>query len=188
MHWSELAIRYLQLGFTHVLPAGADHIVFILCLYLPAPSFKEALIRCSIFTLAHSCSLALAASGYIPRHPAVTEPLIALSIAITAIQNIVKEESGGNQWLLIGLFGFLHGMGFAGALLDSGIAATGFIPSLLFFNLGVEAAQLTVILLAYLLVVKWCNEKPWYKKRVLYPFSILAAILAMWWVVTRIIE
>ena len=132
MQCIELAIKYLQLGFTHVLPAGADHIVFILCLYLPAPSFKQALIRCSIFTLAHSCSLALAAAGYIPQQPAITEPLIALSILVTAIQNIVMEKSARLQWLLIGLFGLLHGMGFAGALLDTGISTSRFIPSLLF--------------------------------------------------------
>ena len=69
--------------------------------------------------------------------------------------------------MIIFLFGLIHGMGFAGALKEVGIPHEHFISALLFFNIGVELGQVTIILAAYFLVSRWFGAKDWYRNRIL---------------------
>lgn len=179
--------EYLRLGFTHVIPLGFDHILFILSLFFLNSSIRSVFIQCSIFTLAHSFSLALSASGYIAPSSSIIEPLIALSILFTAIENIIHDKVNPWRLLIIFLFGLIHGMGFATALKEIGIPETHFITSLLFFNIGVELGQLTVILSAYFLVSKSFSKKPWYKERIVYPISSVIGCIALYWTIQRIL-
>ena len=116
MTWLESIFTYFQLGFSHVIPLGFDHILFILTLFFLSSNIKTLLIQCSVFTLAHSLSLGLAALGLIIPNATIVEPLIALSILFTAIENIVHDKI--NPWRLVLIFGFglIHGLGFAKAL------------------------------------------------------------------------
>jgi len=179
--------QYLQLGFTHVIPLGFDHILFILSLFLLNSNLKSVLIQCSIFTLAHSIALGLSAAGYIVPNPLITEPLIALSIVFTSVENIVRDTISKWRLPVIFVFGMVHGMGFAGALKDAGIPANNFITALLSFNVGVELGQIAVLLLAWGLVGKWFSQKSWYKKRIVYPASTMIACIAMYWFIERIL-
>jgi len=187
MTWFESITTYFQLGFTHVVPLGFDHLLFILTLFFLSSNLKTMLIQCSIFTLAHSFSLALAASGLMVPNASIVEPLIALSILFTAIENIVHGKI--NPWRLVLIFGFglIHGLGFAKALNEIGMPKNQFFTSLLSFNIGVEVGQITVIAAAYFLISKWFSKKSWYKERVVYPISTIIACVALYWVIERIL-
>ncbi|CAK9254274.1 unnamed protein product [Sphagnum jensenii] len=146
-----------------------------------------SVIQCSVFTLTHSLSLGLAAARYIVPDPRIIEPLIAFSILVTALENLFHQRV--NEWrlIIIFIFGLVHGMGFAGALKDVGIDTSHFISSLLFFNIGVELGQVTIILAAYFLVSRWWGERDWYKARVVYPASSIIACVALYWAIERIL-
>jgi hypothetical protein len=188
MSFFENILYYLQLGFVHVLPLGFDHILFIICLFFLNKNIKAIIVQCSIFTLAHSLSLFISISGIITISPTIIEPLISLSILITAIENIVTEQP--KKWLgiIIFIFGLIHGMGFAKALNETGISKDHFITSLLSFNVGVELGQITILLLAYFAVGKWFADKKWYRKRIVYPASSLIACIAVYWTYIRLLN
>lgn len=113
---TDVFITYLQLGYTHILPLGIDHVLFVLSLYLLEPRLKPVLWQATAFTVAHSITLGLAMYGVVSPPASLVEPLIALSILFVAIENIVVERL--NPWRIVVVFGFglLHGLGFAGAL------------------------------------------------------------------------
>src|ERR1700712_5256958 len=82
----------LQLGFTHIIPLGFDHILFILSLFLLSPKLKTILWQATAFTVAHSITLGLAMYGVISSPPHIVEPVIALSIMFVAIENIISDK------------------------------------------------------------------------------------------------
>lgn len=182
----DIARQYLQIGFTHVIPLGFDHILFILSIFFLNSDIKSVIIQCSVFTLAHSVTLGLTAAGYIAPDTAIVEPLIALSIVFAAIENIIHQRINAWRVLVIFVFGLIHGMGFASALKETGIPEAHFAIALLFFNLGVEAGQVTIILCAYFFIAKWFKNKPWYRNRVVYPISSAIACVAIYWTIERI--
>ena len=100
----EIVKQYLILGFTHVIPFGYDHILFILSIFLLDSNIKSLIIQCSIFTIAHSISLGLAASGILPQDSKIIEPLIAMTIVFTSIENILRDKV--NNWRVIIIFIF----------------------------------------------------------------------------------
>ena len=183
----EVILQYLKLGFSHVIPLGFDHILFILTLFFLSSKMKTVVLQCSVFTVAHSLSLGLCASGFIMPNSNIIEPLIALSILFTAIENIVQDKI--NPWRIGIIFGFglIHGMGFANALSAIGLPKNQFLTSLLSFNLGVEIGQISIIFSAYFLISKWFSDKIWYKNRIVYPISSLIACVALYWTIERIL-
>ena len=183
----ENIVLYIQLGFTHVIPLGFDHILFILTLFFLNSKIKSVVIQCSVFTIAHSLSLGLAASGLIMPNAAFIEPLIALSILFTAIENIVSTKVNPFRLLIIFAFGLIHGLGFATALKEIGIPKEQFISSLLSFNFGVELGQIVVIFSAYFLISKWFKDKVWYNERIVYPISCIIGCIALYWTIERIL-
>jgi len=178
---------YLQLGFTHVIPLGFDHILFILTLFFLSSNLKTIIVQCSVFTVAHSLSLGIAATGLIIPNSNIVESLIALSILFTAIENIVHDKI--NPWRLTFMFGFglIHGLGFANALKEIGLQKGLFLSSLLSFNIGVELGQITIILAAYFLISKWFSHKVWYKERIVYPISSVIGCVALYLTIERIL-
>ncbi len=186
MSKSEAAIFYIQLGFQHILPLGLDHILFVLSLFLLTPKLKPILWQATAFTIAHTVTLGLSMYQVIKPPANIVEPLIALSILYVALENIFSPKLKASRISVVFLFGLVHGMGFASALGQLGLPQSSYVTSLIMFNLGVELAQIIVILLAWFLLAKWFGNKTYYRKAIVVPLSILISTVASYWVVERI--
>ena len=182
----DVARIYLELGYTHIIPLGLDHILFVVCLFFLSPKLKTVIWQATAFTIAHSITLGLAMYDVISPPTHIVEPVIALSIMFVAIENIISDQLRPSRILIVFAFGLIHGLGFASVLTDLGLPEDKFVVSLLTFNLGVELGQISVILLAWLLIGKWFSAKPWYKKRVVIPISLVIAAISLYWTIERI--
>ena len=171
---------YIKLGFEHILPLGFDHILFILGIFFLNPNLRAVLWQVTAFTVAHSITLVLAATGVIHPLSSVIEPIIALSIAFIAIENIFITSLKWWRVLIVFAFGLVHGMGFAGVLSEIGLPGENFLNAIISFNVGVELGQVAVILAANFIVVKWIKEKQWYRPGFLIPASACIAVFALW--------
>ena len=186
MSKTDAAILYLQQGFAHILPLGLDHILFVLCLFLLSPKLKPVLWQATAFTVAHSITLGLAMFKVITPSPAIVEPIIALSIMYVALENIFSPRLKKSRIGIVFLFGLVHGMGFANALGELGLPQNSYLTSLIMFNVGVELGQFAVILAAFFLFGKWFGNKPYYRKAIVIPLSVLITIMAGYWTVERL--
>lgn len=176
--------QFLYLGFTHIVPEGLDHILFVLGLFLLAPGLKPLLKQVTAFTVAHSLTLGLAMLGLVHLSGRIVEPLIALSIAVVAVENMIRRDVNPARWMIVFGFGLIHGLGFAGVLSQLGVPRGQFLPALLSFNVGVEGGQLVVLLGATLLTLP-VIKREWYHRRVTVPASALIACVGLYWAVTR---
>ncbi len=183
----EVIVSYIVIGFEHIVPKGVDHILFILGIFLLSTRLKPLLWQVTMFTLAHTLTLALSIKGVISLPDNIVEPLIALSIAYIGIENIFAHSLHKSRLVLVFLFGLLHGMGFAGVLSDFGMPANAFATALISFNVGVELGQLAVIVIAYLLVGVWFRYKPWYRQRIVVPASLVISIIGLYWTYDRVV-
>jgi len=180
--------NYIKVGFVHIIPKGLDHILFVVGLFLLSAKLKPLLIQVTTFTLAHSVTLALGIFGIITltdKHMEWVEALIAASIVYVCIENIYSNKL--NRWrpLIIFGFGLLHGLGFASVLGDVGLDSGSFVTGLIGFNIGVEIGQLAVVAVCFLAVGLWFRNKPWYRKVITIPASIIIALIAIYWVLER---
>ncbi len=182
---TETIAKYLWLGFTHIVPHGLDHMLFVFALFLLSPSPRALLAQVTAFTLAHSLTLALAMKGIATVPASIVEPLIALSIAWMALENVFTKQCRPTRTGLVFGFGLLHGMGFAGVLSELGIPDGQFIPALASFNVGVEAGQLSIVLLAYIGLARPWGHRLWYRGRIVVPASLLIAAVGGYWTVER---
>jgi hydrogenase/urease accessory protein HupE len=182
---AEVVRTYLELGFTHILPKGTDHILFVLGIFLLSVRLEPILMQVTAFTVAHTITLALTIYGVVSLSPRVVEPLIALSIVYVAVENVLTPRLRPWRVALVFGFGLLHGMGFAGVLTQLGLPRSEFLPALLCFNAGVELGQLSVIAIAFVLVGLPFRNKPWYRRRIVIPVSLLIAAIGLFWFVQR---
>jgi hypothetical protein len=199
---------YLTLGLHHLLE-GYDHLAFLLALVLPLrlslwprqgleaygipallaqsagpPVWWPLLRTITAFTLGHSITLMFATFGWTEASPTWVEPVIALSIAVTALLNLYPLRWLRTEALALG-FGLVHGFGFAGLLLEAA-APSGLLPwALAGFNLGVEAGQLLAVA-GWVLVVQLAVRRPWYSVVVVRGGSVLLILLALVWFVERL--
>jgi hydrogenase/urease accessory protein HupE len=181
----EVVKQYLALGYTHILPKGLDHILFVLGIFLLSRRWKPILLQVTAFTVAHTITLGLTIYGVVSARPAVVEPLIALSIVYVAIENVVTSRLTPWRLALVFAFGLVHGMGFAGVLSELGLPRSEFLPALVSFNVGVEAGQLSVIAAAFAAVGLF-RDRPWYRARIAVPASIAIAATGLVWAIQRI--
>lgn len=207
--WATLR-DYFSLGMHHLLE-GYDHLAFLLALVLPlqlslrrlppagqASAGSADLLPCSgrraawlallrtvtAFTLGHSITLMLATFGWTQASPLWVEPVIALSIAVTALLNL-RPLRWVRMDVLALLFGLVHGFGFAG-LLQEAAAPTGLLPwALAGFNLGVEAGQLTAVL-GWVLLSQALVGRAWYAPLVVRGGSAALLLLAGGWFWQRV--
>jgi hypothetical protein len=178
--------QYSVFGFTHILPKGLDHVLFVVGLYLGARSFRTLLVLVTCFTLAHSITLGLATLGIVRVPANIVEPLIAASIAWIAVENLWIATARYRPFVVFG-FGLLHGMGFASALRELKLPQGDFLLSLVSFNLGIEFGQLVVVAMAMLLTWRFRNRL-WYRKRIVVPLSLAIAAVALVWTVQRVLQ
>lgn len=208
--WRSLT-QYFGLGVHHLLE-GYDHLAFLLALVLPlqlllwprsvavmakaksgtskntsenTSPWGQLLATITAFTLGHSVTLILATLGYTSASPVWVEPVIAVSIGVSALLNIYPQ-----RWLrtevLAGAFGLVHGYGFAG-LLTEATAPSGLLGwALGGFNLGVEAGQLIAVT-GWVIVSQPLVGKPFYDRWVLRFGSWLLVMLSAFWVVERVL-
>lgn len=179
-------VRYIGVGFDHIIPKGLDHILFVLGLFFLSLQMRPLVTQITVFTVAHTITLALASLGYVTVNPAVVEPLIAASIVYVAVENIFTNRITWWRPIVIFGFGLLHGLGFASVLGEFGLAPGRFVAGLIGFNIGVEVGQLAVIGLAFLAVGYWFGKKPWYRARVSIPASIVIACIGAYWAFERV--
>ena len=179
--------QYLRLGYTHILPKGLDHILFVIGLFLLSPRLRPLLVQVTAFTIAHSITLGLSMYGIVSLPSRIVEPLIALSIAYVAIENLITRELRPWRVGLVFLFGLLHGLGFAGVLRELGLPRDEFLTALLTFNVGVEAGQLTIIGAAWLAVAAFV-KRPWYRRTIVIPASCAIAAIGIYWTFARLIS
>jgi hydrogenase/urease accessory protein HupE len=184
---AEVVLSYVFIGFEHIVPKGTDHILFIIGIFLLSTRMKPLLWQVTMFTVAHTLTLALSMKGYINLPANIVEPLIALSIAYVGIENIFAHSLHKSRLVLVFLFGLLHGMGFAGVLAEFGMPPNAFATALISFNVGVELGQIAVIILMYLLVGLWFRAKPWYHQRITVPASLIISVTGLYWTWDRIV-
>ncbi|WP_433824567.1 HupE/UreJ family protein [Actinoplanes sp. CA-015351] len=151
----------LRLGVAHI-AEGADHLLFLIMLLLPAPllarrgrwvpgsDLRRSCLRVvhvvTAFAIGHSVTLALAALGYISLPTRLVESLIALSVLVSGVHALRPLVRGGEAWIAAG-FGLMHGLAFAALIGDLGLGRSNLVADLLGFNLGIEITQLLVVAL-----------------------------------------
>ncbi|MEL6734464.1 MAG: HupE/UreJ family protein [Pseudomonadota bacterium] len=175
---------YLVVGFTHILPKGLDHILFVLGLFFLSTKLTPLLWQVTAFTVAHSITLALGLYGIVNISPTIVEPLIALSIVYVAVENILVGRLTPWRPLLVFAFGLLHGLGFAGILTEVGLPPEQYVLGLIAFNVGVELGQLTVIAAAFVMV-GWFAHATWYRQRIAIPASLVIGAFGLGWLLER---
>ncbi|MGD6966640.1 HupE/UreJ family protein [Rossellomorea vietnamensis] len=179
-------IDYLVLGMTHIW-GGIDHLLFIVGLLLMRGSAKDYVKILTAFTVGHSLTLGLAAMKILIIPGSIIEPLIALSIVYVAIENIWAKKRGDSsfkgRWIVVLLFGLIHGFGFAGFL--AGKLDGAFVLPLLSFNLGVEIGQIAV--LAVLFPIIYYMRKLRYQTQIMYSASALVSLFGLYWLIERLI-
>lgn len=181
----EVVLNYLWIGFTHILPLGVDHILFVVGLFLLSTSLRPLVIQVTSFTIAHTITLALGFLGIVHIPPAIVEPLIAASIVYVAVENIMTDRLHKWRTAVVFCFGLLHGLGFAGVLSEIGVSTAHFVAALLSFNVGVELGQLAVIACCFVFFGPF-RGRPWYRRAVVVPASALIGITGAYWFVQRV--
>jgi hydrogenase/urease accessory protein HupE len=183
----QVAWQYFALGYTHILPKGTDHILFVLGIFLLSARWRSIVLQVSTFTVAHSITLGLTMYGIVSLPARIVEPMIALSIAYVALENFVTSELKPWRLALVFSFGLLHGMGFAGVLRELGLPHSQYLNALATFNIGVEAGQLSVIAIAYLALAALRRNELRYRTLVVRPASLVIALVGLYWTIQRIV-
>ena len=180
---------YLRLGVEHIL-TGVDHLLFLLGLLLVCRRFRTVAGIVTCFTVAHSVTLALAALGVVTLPPRVVEPLIAATIVIVGIENLVRGDEPKGRWLLTFAFGLVHGLGFAAALREIGLGAhgTSIAGPLVAFNLGVEIGQLAVAVPLLLVLWKLRAASPKFARHGVRIVSSIVVGFGVVWLVQRLVR
>ena len=175
---------YIQLGAEHIWE-GPDHLLFVMGLLLLVGWNRRLILTVTAFTLGHSVTLAMVTLGVFDYPVTLVEFMIALSIYVLAVE-LARADGGGalwrQPWWLAAGFGLLHGMGFAGALAETGLPQSNVPLALLAFNVGIELGQLAFIALLVLLFT--VGAKLWGGQRITalrpLPIFVLGGLSAMW--------
>ena len=201
-HSSRLAtfLQFVRDGVHHIW-VGYDHLLFLISLLLPAVlirrngrwipvgTLRSALLSVlavvTAFTISHSITLTLAALGVVGLPSRLVESGIALSVLLAALNNIWPLVTR-RVWLLAFGFGLVHGFGFASVLADLGLPREALALSLAGFNIGVELGQLAVVLLVVPLIFL-LREQRFYRPVVLVASSSAISMIAMLWLVSRVL-
>ncbi|WP_169981766.1 HupE/UreJ family protein [Microbispora sp. H10836] len=178
--WFERFWEFFRLGAEHLL-GGLDHILFLLALIAGSRRLREIVLTATTFTLTHSVTFVLAALGLVEVPAAFVEPVIALSIAVVAGWHLWRiwrrrshatdletaghghlglDRAGWTRLAVVFCFGLVHGLGFASALgIDQAWSWT-LLWSLLVFNVGIEAVQLSIIVAVFPLLALLRHRRP----------------------------
>ncbi len=193
---------YLIEGVWHIW-IGADHIVFLLGLLLPSvllrrgtrlgqwecqsdfwATLRQVLAVVTAFTVAHSITLGLAALGLVSLPGSLVEAVIAASVVVAALGNLVSRTLGF-RWQMAFGFGLIHGFGFASVLGDLGLPSQQMAAALLGFNLGVELGQLAIVV-GFIPLAWWLRNTAIYRWGFMVAGSAGIALAGGYWLVERL--
>ena len=189
---------FLREGMRHIL-TGYDHVLFLLCLLLPSvmrrtpegwrpvEKLSQAVLPVvgivSAFTVAHSITLALAATKVVSLSPAFIEPAIAVTIILAALDN-VWPIFPVRRVIVTFFFGLIHGFGFAGVLAELNLPTADFAWALLEFNVGLELGQLLIVI-SVTAVLFLLRQRPRYRSWVIRGGSYAAIVVGVLWLIER---
>jgi len=175
---------YTSLGISHLFD-GLDHILFVFGLLFCISGFINIIKTITAFTIAHSITLGLTVFELIRLPQGTVEALIALTIIYLALEINQKENSIKSPWIMAFAFGLLHGLGFASALIEIGIANEKMLLSLLFFNIGIELAQIALIPIPIILI--YIFKKLSIDNYLKTSMSFLIGGIGFYWFIERVI-
>jgi hypothetical protein len=181
---------FVREGVWHIW-AGLDHVLFLLCLLLPAVWRRESAKEVArevfeivtAFTLAHSITLVISTVGLFTLPSRFVETAIALSVVLAALNNLVRIVDA--RWAVAFALGLLHGFGFSSVLVDMGLPSHELVGTLLGFNLGVELGQAAIV--AAVLPLLYGIRKTLAYRALLYGGSGAVAVLATVWTYERFV-
>lgn len=190
-------VSFVREGIIHIW-IGLDHVLFLMTLlltavlvrsgsqWLPEDGLKKSIWNViavvTVFTVAHSITLALAMKGWVSLPSRFVESVIALSVLVVVIDNFVSIL-GKSKWITVFIFGLFHGLGFASVMEELALDFTSKLVALVGFNVGVEIGQLAIVLVAFPVLYSLRNLN--YVNLVLRPVSGAIGLLALWWLITR---
>jgi hypothetical protein len=176
-----VAGRSFRLGFTRFLPNGLGQVLFVLGMVLLNRRPSSILWQVGAFTFAHSIALALTRYGLLSLSSSVVQPLIVLSVIYLACDNLVSPELRLSRIMLICLFGLIHGIALADALGPGTLIRSPLPGDLFWFNVGIEAAQLALIVGTCVVVGGW-SQRERHRQLVVVPASALMALIGLMWI------
>lgn len=188
----------LREGIVHIW-TGYDHVLFLLALLLPSvlrrtgrgldavpalrPALADVLRVVTAFTVAHSITLGLAATGTMTLPSRVVESAIAASVVLAAMNNlwpVLRQD----RWMAAFALGLLHGFGFSSTLMDLEVQGADLLTTLFGFNLGVEIGQCAIV--AVFVPLAYAARHTWaYRRLVLVCGSAVIVAVASVWLVER---
>lgn len=196
--WVTVFANFIVHGIWHIW-IGHDHILFLVSLLISSvmilraggwepretfgDAFWEVLKIVTLFTIAHTITLSLAALGLVSVPPALIEFIIALSIAVMALDNIFPIFHR-RAWLIILAFGLIHGFGFANVLAPLGIDPQHQVVTLAAFNIGVEIGQAAIVIVLFPLLFM-IRKYAFYKPVVMTGLSCVLIAIALYWAFER---
>ncbi len=188
----------IKMGIKHI-GKGIDHILFLVALILPAamlrrdnlwqpvtefrPAFIYVVKIVTLFTIAHSLTLSLAALRIVELPSRLVESIIALSIAVAAMDILFPIFHRKIGWVVF-IFGLFHGFGFASILVHMGVLGEHMALSLLGFNLGVEAGQVVIICLVFP-VLYFIRQYDFFPKIIMRYGAVALIMMAVLWFMER---
>lgn len=191
-------LAMVRTGLEHI-AEGTDHLAFLFALLFPAvlvrrerswdpavalgPVVRDVLRVVTAFTIAHSLTLGLSAFGLVRLPSRLVESVIAASVVLAALNNVVPLFREG-RWSVAFSLGLVHGFGFSATLEDLALAKGTFVASLLGFNVGVELGQLAVVAV-FLPVAFALRRTLFYRRGVLTVGSLALAALGVVWLAER---
>jgi hypothetical protein len=176
---------YLRVGVERIL-TGYDGLLFLGALLLACRSFRSVLGVVTCFTLAHSIALTLAALDVVTLPSHLVEPLIAATVVLLGVDNVVRGDEPKGRWALAFACGLIHGLGSAGALRRIGVGVGGAPPlgPLFSFNLGALLGQIAVAAILLPLLFK-LRTMPWFARRGTPIISLMVGLAGLYWLLER---
>lgn len=194
-----MLLLFVKEGVWHIW-IGLDHILFLVALLLPSvrarqepwwkpvegfkPALWEVVKVVTLFTVAHSITLALASLRIVELPGYIVESIIAGSIVVAAFDNIIPIFKGKVGWIIFG-FGLFHGLGFASVLSPLTLSQASLATTLFGFNVGVEIGQIAIICCVFPVLYALRRAK-WYPNLIQRGLSIVLIILGVCWVIERL--
>jgi hydrogenase/urease accessory protein HupE len=178
--WSTFDVfqSFVVMGVKHIF-TGYDHLTFLMCLLIGATSTRSLIWTVTAFTLAHSVTLSAATLDLVRLPGPLVETAIAATIIYVAVENLIGSQLVKRPFIT-GVFGLIHGFGFASVLRDVGIPPGNTVVSLFAFNLGVEIGQLIFVGVAFVLLGRFLKSN---KLRI--AVSVAAVCVALYWFFER---